>query len=138
MQRSRNVINSGSAGRSLNLYLKVMVMLFHTVFRVLIVTAYVGEKLVTTKRCCYGVGLCRSDSRYGHREHMYAVPKASHGPRQMLALDNSVQTGWFWGEAVLVPTRLPNIGPTRCILLGKRSKCRTPRSHRRKCFTSSK
>ena len=74
-------------------------MLFHTVFRVLIVTAYVGEKLVTTKRCCYGVGLCRSDSRYGHREHIHAVPKASHEPRQMLALDNSVQTGWFWGRS---------------------------------------
>ena len=29
----------------------------------------------------------------------------------MQALNKSVQTGWFWGEAVLVPTRLPNIGP---------------------------
>ena len=23
--------------------------------------------MVTTKHCCYGVGICRSDSRYGHR-----------------------------------------------------------------------
>ena len=27
--------------------------------------------MVTTKHCCYGV--CRSDSRYGHREHMKGV-----------------------------------------------------------------
>ena len=27
--------------------------------------------MVTTKHCCYGV--CRSDARYGHREHMKGV-----------------------------------------------------------------
>ena len=48
----------------------------------------------------------------------------------MQALDKSVQTGWFWGEAVLVPTRLPNIGPNMhllvAFLLGKQSNRRTP------------
>ena len=56
--------------------------------------------MVTTKHCCYGV--CRSDSHYGHREHMKGVGpnmhsgKASHGPRQMRALYKGVQTGKFW------------------------------------------
>ena len=35
--------------------------------------------MVTTKHCCYGV--CRSDSHYGHREHMQGVGPNMHSGR---------------------------------------------------------